>query len=179
MKVLTFESGAQERLAPLARSLLGEPVDGVLILANSLDAALLAQQLRRIDPDVQLAASEWASTARLIEMGGRAVEGMSLATFLDENDQSPAYLEFRSAYRKRFGGDPGFGGLTGFDAANVLLAAFEGRRENEPIRAYLKRAPHVPAVQGAFDFDGSGDGKRRSYITTIRNGHFVRVTDMP
>ncbi|MCB1889942.1 MAG: ABC transporter substrate-binding protein [Rhodocyclaceae bacterium] len=173
--VLTFESGAQERLQPLARKLLSEPIDGVLILANSLDAALLAQQVRHLDADIQLAASEWAATSRLTEMGGRAVEGMAIASFLDEDSQAPGYLAFREAYRKRFGGEPGFGGLTGFDAANVVLNGLARKRPDESLRDYLRREPEVPAAQGAFAFDASGDGQRSTFITTIRDGRFERV----
>ncbi len=177
VKVLTFESGAQERLLPLARQLLADPVDGILILANSLDAALLAQQVRRLDSDVQLAASEWAATSRLTEMGGRAVEGMSIASFLDEDNQSPPYVAFLEAYRKRFGSEPSFGGLTGFDAANVVLNGLARKRDGETMRDYLRRAPTVPAAQGPFDFDADGDGQRSTFIMTIRDGRFVRVRD--
>jgi len=175
--VVTFESNAQEHFMPLAERLLAERIDGILILANSLDAALIAQQVRKHDPQVVLAASEWAATSKLTELGGRAVEGMSLASFLDESDTSPRYLAFHDSYRARFGGEPSFAGLTGFDAANTVIEAIEKRPPDQTLRDYLSSSRHVPGAQGAFEFDRFGDGQRSTFITTVRNGRLERLAD--
>lgn len=172
--VHTFESSDTERFLPIAGRLLAGMPDGILILANSLDAALIAQQVRKLDARVPLASSEWAATERLTEIGGKAVEGMSLASFLDEQNAAPAYLEFRRAYRERFGNPPSFSGLTGFDAANTALDALQRRRRGQALRDFFREHPEVPAAQGGYRFRAGGDGERPTYIMTIRDGRFVR-----
>ena len=175
LSVLTFESGPEERFAPLAASLLGEGADGVLMLANSLDAALIAQQLRKLDQTVVLAASEWAATERLTEIGGRSVEGILIASFLDENNDEPAFLNFSRDYVERYGNQPSFGALTGFDAANAALDALAARDGDTSLRDQLKSHPEVDGAQGRFRFDPYGDGQRETYVMTVEDGRFKRL----
>ena len=173
--ILTFESGTHRDFLTTAKRLLAESPDGILIVANSLDAALIAQQVRKLDPDIPLAASEWAATARLTEMGGRAVEGMTLGSFLDETDTTPEFVAFLQDYVDRFGVSPGYGGLTGFDAANTLMDAIAHAAPGQRLLESMRARATVSAAQGAFEFDRFGDGQRRSQILTVRNGRFVPV----
>ena len=177
VKVISFESGPDEHFVPLAEDLLAERTDAILLIANSLDAALLAQQIRKLDTRVVIAASEWAGTERLIEIGGRAVEGIALARFIDAESTAPAWLEFRERFIARFGSEPGFAGLTGFDAANVALEALTRKAPDTSLRDYLKRHPEVAGAQGPFQFDPYGDSQRPSFLTTIENGRFVLFRD--
>ena len=177
--VLTFESGTHRDFLVPAQRMLAESPDAILIVANSLDAALIAQQVRKLDPKIQLAASEWAATARLTEMGGRAVEGMALTSFLDEADASPAFVAFRQEYVERFGRSPGFGGLTGFDAANTLMDAIANGDPGQSLRERLRSRPIVTAATGSFSLDRFGDGQRQPWIVTVRNGRFQTVADPP
>ncbi|MCB1895896.1 MAG: ABC transporter substrate-binding protein [Zoogloeaceae bacterium] len=173
--VLTFESGTHRDFQANAERMLAESPDGILIVANSLDAALIAQQVRKLDARIPLAASEWAATARLTEMGGRAVEGMTLGSFLDETDTTPAFVAFLQDYVARFGVVPGYGGLTGFDAANTMMDAIAHAAPGQSLRESIRSRPRVSAAQGPFEFDRFGDGQRRSQILTVRNGRFVPV----
>lgn len=172
--VLTFESGPEERFLPLARTLLAESTDGILMLANSLDAALIAQQVRKLDGKVVLAASEWAATERLTSLGGRAVEGIAIASFLDEDNTEPAFRDFQRAYRERFGNPPSFAALTAFDAAKAALDGLAKRAAGQPLRDYLKEHPQVAGLQGGFSFDAFGEASRQTFVSTIENGRFKR-----
>lgn len=172
--VLTFESSDSDGLAPLARALLAEQTDAILMLANSLDAALIAQQIRKHDQRTLLATSEWAATERLTEIGGRAVDGMSVPTFVDQDSDAAAFIEFRDRYARRFGNLPGFSGLTGYDAATVILDALAARPDGTPLRDYLKSHPEVNGLQGRFRFDAFGDGTRPTFISVVEGGRLTR-----
>ena len=167
-----FTSGDQTHYAELARQLLAAKPDGVLLITNSVDAAMLAQQLRRINPAVSIAASEWAATERLIELGGRAVEGIMIAQFLDRKSQQPAYVEFRKSYTDRFGKEPGFAGLTAFDAANVVLQALASQKSGESLKQTLVAQQAFDGAQTPVLFDAFGDASRTTFMTTIRAGSF-------
>ena len=101
-------------------------------MCNAVDAALLCQQVRKLDPRVTISVSEWGSTERFIELGGAAVEGVYFAQFLDHGNTSPRYRHFLTSYRARFGQDPGFSGVAGYDAANVLLDALAAQKKGHP-----------------------------------------------
>ena len=158
----------------LAERLLVNKPDAVLVIANSVDTAMLAQQLRKRNPEISLTAAEWAATERLTELGGKAVEGMAIAQFLDRNSQHPGYLAFHKAFVDRFSMEPGFAGITGFDAANVVLDALAERKKGQTLKQTILKRGIFPGAQSEIRFNASGDADRETYMTVIRNGTFVR-----
>jgi branched-chain amino acid transport system substrate-binding protein len=87
---IAFDSG--QSLAALATTVLAAKPDGVIIIANSVDTALLVRHLRMRAADLRIGTSEWAATERLIELGGRAVEGLVVAQYVDRDSSAAAYL---------------------------------------------------------------------------------------
>lgn len=172
---VAFSSSGETSFADLAERLLRAQPELVLILANSVDAALLVQQIRKRDTVVRIGTSEWAATERLIELGGKAVEGVAIAQFIDRDSTQPAYLAFRKRYLERFGQEPGFGGLTAFDAANVVLDALVARQPGQTLKQVILARGVFSGAQSEIRFDATGDAARATYLTTIRDGTFVRL----
>lgn len=169
-----FESGDAAGLGTLAEQALRSRPDGVVVVANSVDAALLVQHLRRRSPAVKLVTSEWAATERFVELAGGAAEGVVLAQFFDRSSTAPTYLAFRKLYRERFGEEPGFASITAFDATNVLIEAF-AQRPDLPAKDAVMAIRRFAGVQGAVEFDSYGDAVRDVFVTVIRDGKFVVV----
>ena len=170
-----YASGDETDFVHMAERLLTKRPDAVLIIANSVDTAMLAQQLHKRDPAVHVTASEWAATERLTELGGKAIEGMVIAQFLDRESTAPAYVAFRDAYVERFALEPGFAGITGFDAANVVLDALADRKAGQSLKEAILARGVFAGAQSEIRFDATGDASRATYMTVIRNGTFVRV----
>ena len=168
-------SGDDVNFATLVESLLKVKPDAVLVIANSLDAAMLAQQVRKRDQHVHIATSEWAATERLSELGGNAVEGVMIAQFMDRDSNNPSFLAFRQAYIDRFSMEPGFGGVTAFDATNVVLTALAAKEKSQTLKQAILSQGIFVGVQSEIRFDKMGDAKRDTYMTTIHNGQFLRV----
>ncbi len=175
VKVLGFESGSDLTFLPMARDLLVDSVNGVVIVANSVDAALLCQQIRKLDPRMPIMVAEWGATERLVELGGKSVEGVTAPQLFDRNNPTPSYRAFRQAYLDRFGQEPGFSGTAGFDAANVVLDALVQRRPGQSLKATVQAARRFEGVQGPVLFDAFGDAKRETIMTVVRDGQFVRA----
>lgn len=172
---ISFSSSDETHFADLARQLLKTKADGIVIVANSVDAAMLCQQLRKLNETIPIAASEWAATERLIELGGRAVEGIVIAQFLDRQSTQPAYVEFRRTYVARYGREPGFAGLTAFDAANVVLDGLESQPPGQSLKQTLVTRKTFAGAQSPVVFDDFGDTSRETYLTTIKDGSFVAL----
>ncbi len=170
-----FSSGDETHFSALTERLLHSQPDGVLIVANSVDTALLAQQIRKRDPKINIYTSEWAATERLLELGGKAIEGMVIAQFIDRASQQPSYLAFHKAYVERFQQQPGFAGLTGFDATNVVLDTLAARKGGQTLKQAMLAHPKFAGAQSAISFDATGDARRDTFMTTIRDGAFVRL----
>ncbi|HRD90456.1 MAG TPA: ABC transporter substrate-binding protein [Accumulibacter sp.] len=161
-----------DALSTLAARALASRPDGVLIVANSVDTGLLVQQIRLRDRKVQLATAEWAATERLIELGGQAVEGVVVAQYVDRQNATPAYLAFRQAYRERFAHEPGFAGLTAFDATNVALDALTSRQKQQTLKQALLAHGDFVGAQSLIRFDANGDTERDTFLSRIHDGEF-------
>lgn len=174
-EVVPFSSSDDLRFSELAQRLLQPQPDGALILANSLDTALLAQQLRKRSATVHINACEWSATERLIELGGKAVEGMVIAQFIDRASQQASYLAFRQAYLARFKREPGFPGLIAFDATNVVLDSLARQLPGQTLKQTILSRQEFAGAQSLIRFDTHGDAARDIFLTTVRDGVFVRL----
>lgn len=172
---LSFSSSDETHFADLARNLLNVKPDGILIVANSVDTAMLCQQIRKMNASIPIAASEWAATERLIELGGRAVEGIVIAQIFDRQSTQSAFVEFRRHYLSRYGKEPGFAGLTAFDAANVAMDGLESQVSGQSLKQTLMARKTFGGIQTPVVFDAFGDTVRATYLTTIREAKFVAL----
>lgn len=172
LPVVTFNSLEKRDYETVATRALRDRPDAVALVTNSVDAAMLSQKLRQIDSKVALAGSDWASSLSLIDLGGRAVEGMIEGQYHNQFDRTARFLRFRDEYFKRFGEDPGFAGTLSYDSASILLDALERQDGTMPLKAELLRQRHYQGLQGEIVFDTHGDVSRPAFQTIIRNGRF-------
>ncbi|NMQ18563.1 amino acid ABC transporter substrate-binding protein [Candidatus Competibacter phosphatis] len=175
IQVLGFKSAGDTPFLPIARDLLATQPDEVLIVANAVDTALLCQQIRKLNAHVPIVIAEWGATEQLIELGGKAVEGVIMTQFFDRNSIVPRYRAFRQRYRDRFDQEPGFAGTAGFDAANVVMDALAQRRSGQSLKEVVQAVRRFEGVQHLVYFDEYGDTKRETFISVVRGGRFVRV----
>lgn len=175
VQAIGFKSAGDTLFVPIARDLLATQPDQVLIVANSVDAALLCQQIRKLNAHVPIVIAEWGATEQLIELGGKAVEGAIMTQFFDRNSTVPRYRAFHQRYRDRFNQEPGFAGTAGFDAANVVMDALAQRRSGQSLKEAVLAAHRFEGVQQPLYFDEYGDTKRETFLSVVRDGRFVRV----
>ena len=173
LDILAFTSGKQEELVPLADQLLQSKPDIVIFVTNAVDAALLAKLVRTKSPDVLLGTSEWAGTERLIELGGRFIEGAYVPQYLDRESQDPDYKKFRQAFIKRFNHEPGFPGLTAYNATNVIIDRLKNKPDSQSLKDSILEKQVFDAIQGKVRFDKNGDAISKTYVTQIRNNQFI------
>jgi branched-chain amino acid transport system substrate-binding protein len=170
-----FRSGSDTVFTGLIGDLLKSRPDVVVIIANAVDAALICQQVRKVDRKVGLDMSEWAATERLLELGGNAVEGAYVDQYFNRDDTSPRYLHFMKSFHDRFGLEPGFAGVAAYDAMNVALDALATGKRGQPLKETLLSSGPFRGIQQPISFDRFGEARRKTYNTTIRNGRFVTV----
>ncbi len=175
IQALGFKSAGDTLFLPIARDLLATQPDEVLIVANAVDTALLCQQIRKLNAHVPIVIAEWGATEQLIELGGKAVEGVIMTQFFDRNSIVPRYRAFRQRYRDRFDQEPGFAGTAGVDAANVVMDALVQRRSGQSLKEVVQAVRRFEGVQHLVYFDEYGDTKRETFISVVRGGRFVRV----
>jgi branched-chain amino acid transport system substrate-binding protein len=171
-----FTSGKVDSYNNIALDLLAAKPDGIVIVANAVDASLLCQQIRKMDANLPITLADWAAQERLLELGGKAVEGVTVVQTFDRRNKAPRCLEFRKMYAKRFGREPGFAGVYAFEAANLVMDALASRVDDESLKKAILATMPYEGLQGSFFINANGDAQRKdASISVVRDAKFVVV----
>jgi branched-chain amino acid transport system substrate-binding protein len=162
--------------ARLAAQLLSGHPRLVLLVCGAVDASIAAQQLRRLDPDVQLAMASWAANPQLLQMGGRAIEGALVLQALDLDSPEPAYVEFRKRYIERFGNAPGQAAVFSYDATMMGAEGLRRKTDGQSLRDVLRSPASWPGLQHPVMLDHFGDSINRFHLSEVRKGRFVMLS---
>jgi branched-chain amino acid transport system substrate-binding protein len=171
-KVVEFSRDRDTDFVDLAQRALANRPTAVVVISNALDTALLATQLRQRSPQITLATPAWAAADALLEMGGRAVEGVLTAQAFDLNGQSSEFLDFKERYQARFNQGIDTAAVTTYNATNVLLTALRQRLPGEQPKQALLRIRKFQGLQRLIVFDDFGDSSSRFYPMVVRDGRF-------
>lgn len=172
---IAFASGEATDHLALLRQMLATQPDALLFISSAVDTARFAQQAGQLAVRQKLISVEWSATERLIELGGKALDGLHLTQYFDRNDTSADYLAFRQKYEKRFQQPPGFASVAAFDATRTVLEAIGKNQGGETLKQTLIERGPFSGTQQPVRFDRFGDTNRRAFITTIRDGSFVVI----
>mgnify|MGYP001817954416 FL=1 len=149
---------------------------GVLILANALDTAMICQQLTKLSIDLPRYATGWSYSDDLVQFGGKSVEGLSIIQSANVTDPAPAVQAFVKAYRKRFRADPNFPAFHAYDATRMLLNVLEKTTDPEKVRERLLKIESFAGLQSDISVDRYGDLKNpRLHLAKIVNGQFIKT----
>jgi len=173
---ISFVSGTDAlSMKAIAKQALEDNPDGVLVIAASLDAAILCQQLKKINPNISLASSGWAFTEELVQNGGKAVEGIVLPSYYQPHSPEAAYVAFKKSFEQRFGYPSSFAASLGYEAATVVLAGLKEASSPRQLKETLLRMQRFPGLRGDLVFDRLGDIQRPFTLLTVRDGRFSEM----
>lgn len=156
------------------RTLLASEPDGLVLVSNGVEAARLAMQAGKLGAALPLFAPDWADGGALLEIGGRAVEGLVLSSAARAVDDSPRFQAFRRLYLERFDAEPSYRSIGAHDAITVLAGAMTRARPGETLREAVLRHGPYEGLQQQIAFNRFGDNvSRHAYFKVVRNGRFV------
>jgi branched-chain amino acid transport system substrate-binding protein len=181
IELAPFTQGAGLDHQALAKSFIAAGAEAIVSVASAVDNAALCQALEKAGSSLTVYVGMWATTDDLIRNGGKTVERVVAAGTLDPNDRSPDYLAFRAAYAARFGEEPTFASLYGYESMKVLALALRKtvRGAAQPDPASLKKAiieqALFPDLQSPIPIDSFGDSPRAYQVLVIRDAAFRRA----
>jgi branched-chain amino acid transport system substrate-binding protein len=173
---LGYSSRAGGDWPALARSVREQEPQALVACTSARDLVSLVQALNPWPAGLAVLGPPWPATRDLILVGGRSVEGFLFASpYADDNDR-PAFLEFREAYKQRFGWSAGFAAAFSYESV-LLLAQALARADGDPgkLKAVLSSGLSLPGVIGPFSLDPSGDVRRPTFMTQVRGGRLVTI----
>jgi branched-chain amino acid transport system substrate-binding protein len=171
----SFESGSSTSFFSIANKLIEGNPDGIFILAGSIDAASLCQQIRKVDKKLPIFTVGWATTDDLIKHGGNSVEGINYVQAIDMNSSQPMFKKFSTDLKTKFSLAPNFGSIYAYQAVYMLYEAIKNSSnfDSKALKDFIVKRKTFQGVQGDYNIDEFGDSKGTFKPFTIRNGKFV------
>jgi len=166
-----YRSGNSLAFANAMRQLVSAPADAVVLVTSPGDAAIATQHLRRAAPQAVIALSPWGANVQLLQVGGRATEGVIALQAVDLQSPLARMRDFVTRYRARFGDPPATPAVQSYEAVMLGVQAL-ARRGSQPLREALSVPGTWTALDGEFSLDAHGDARRALHLTEVRNGRF-------
>lgn len=171
---IPFEMRSDTLFLELAKEALQTVPDGILILANAVDTAMICQQLTKLGSQVPRYATGWSYSDDLLQFGGKSVEGLTIIQSANLTDPSPAVQAFNRDYRERYRTEPNFPALHAYDATRMVLAALAQTAEPAGLREELLQMDRFSGLQVDLSVDAYGDLRNPSlHLARISAGQFL------
>jgi len=140
------------------------------------DIGQIAIQARDLGMQQPLAGGDGWESPKLIEIGGKALEGCFYSNHYHIDDPSPAVREFVQKYEERFGAKPDSLAALGYDSTRVLAEAIKraGTTDGPKLRDAIAATKGFSGVTGMINLgpDRNPIGKKLA-ILEIRNGQLT------
>lgn len=171
---LAFNLNEANDIRSITEKLLSKPHDAILIIANSGATAQFLQAIKKKEPKANILIAEWAATEQLIELGGKAAEGVHTLQPGNPYTHRESWYDFETGFQARFGRKPGYVEMLAFDATNVtLMGLAERANEKQDLKTVIIAKHLFRGVQQSLLMDRNGDVDRESHFTVIQNSSFV------
>ena len=146
------------------------------------EAANTAITLRAMGSNLQIIGGNSLYTEELIEIGGKAVEGILFTSYFhpDYDDKTRSFTE---EYRKTFRLLPSARAALIYDSIMLLADSINNKKiKQEEIRDYLlslkSKEKKFNGVTGKTSFDSYGNSCRDLFLITIKDSKFILVNKL-
>ena len=140
------------------------------------DIGQIAIQARDLGITVPLVGGDGWESPKLIEIGGKALEGCFYSNHYYAEDQDPRVKDFVTKYQERYGAKPDALAALGYDAARVLADAMKraGKIDGPAIREAIATTKNFPGVTGTITLgpDRNPVGKKL-VVLEVKNGQLT------
>jgi branched-chain amino acid transport system substrate-binding protein len=140
------------------------------------DIGQIAIQARDLGMQQPLAGGDGWESPKLIEIGGKALEGCFYSNHYHVDDPSPAVREFVQKYEERFGAKPDSLAALGYDSTRVLADAIKraGTTDGPKLRDAIAATKGFAGVTGTVNLgpDRNPIGKKL-VVLEIKNGQLA------
>jgi branched-chain amino acid transport system substrate-binding protein len=140
------------------------------------DIGQIAIQARDLGMNQPLAGGDGWESPKLIEIGGKALEGSFYSNHYHVDDPAPAVREFVQKYEQRYGRQPDSLAALGYDSTKVLADAIKraGTTDGPALRDAIAATKNYPGVTGTINLgpDRNPVGKKL-VILEIKDGKTI------
>ncbi|MFA6955167.1 MAG: ABC transporter substrate-binding protein [Thermoanaerobaculia bacterium] len=136
----------------------------------------IAVQARDLGINVPLVGGDGWESPKLIEIGGKSLEGCFYSNHYHVDDPSPMVHEFVAAYEKRYGAKPDAMAALGYDSMKFLAAAMERAKslDGPTLREEIAKTAGFQGVTGTITLGPDRNPiNKKLVVLEIKDGKLV------
>jgi len=166
-----YDSSSSPAFLPLVQKLGLNRVDGVMVLANSVDAINIGQQIRKINPQITILSGACGIAQRdLVQQAGKSIDNIIFTLPVNNQCSRPGFLAFRETFINRFNYQPTFAAVLAYDAAEAVIAALRQDADPARLKETMVGMKAFTGLQGEIALDRFGDPNRQLFIIRYAEG---------
>jgi len=167
----SYKAGDQDFKAQLT-AIKGKKPEGIYVPGYYTDVALIARQARELGLRQPLMGGDGWDSAKLFEIGGRALDGCYYSNHYSPDDPSPRIQEFVARFKAKFGAVPDTMAALGFDAGQIAVDAMARAKDlsGPSIRDAIAATSGFQGVTGVITIDADHNAGKPAVVLAIQNG---------
>ncbi|MDR7857498.1 ABC transporter substrate-binding protein [Tissierella sp.] len=173
----TYNNGDKD-FKPQLISVKDKGAEAIFLWGLYTEAALISNQVQQLGLDVQLFGASGMASAKLIELGGDAAQGLILTQTFLPDAEIPKVTEFVEKYKEKHNESPIPHGAQAYDTVYIIADAVKRADSSDPkaLRDALRTTEGLELVTGNPKFNEQGDDiGKRLLITEIRGDEFKLI----
>ena len=151
----------------------------VLFLAGTVPkAAEIVRTLREEGISCPIVGGDALDHPMLLEIAGEAANDVYSFTIYNNENTSPAFNDFKTAFFNRYSEEPDQAALQGYDALMVLVEGMKNAGSPDPkkVSEALHSLPEWKGAAGPYNFIPSGDVENKDvFLKVVKNGEYTLV----
>jgi branched-chain amino acid transport system substrate-binding protein len=171
----SYMSGQTKDFSSIITSVKAAKPDVVLLGSLYNEGALFAVQAKSLAFDVPLYGNDSLFSDGLIEIGGKAVEGLRCFGGFFPDLDTPAVKKLAAAYKEKTGKDkPNNWVALSYDATMSVIEAMKktDAKSREDVKKGLDSFEPYDGATGTFVFDENGDVQKELVKHIVKDGEF-------
>ena len=172
-----FNSRKETNWDIVIRELMEPNPEAIVLLTEVTMTGVSAQKLRSKGYEGELIATLWAQTSDLMRYGGKAVEGMTIITFIKPRYDTPQYKAFAVKIKENFHHPVTARAVRAYEAIYLISEALKrcSAYTAMEIKRNLLSLPEEDYIMGPVRFDAFGDVIRPIYEVRIKDAEFYNA----
>ncbi|MBT0665383.1 ABC transporter substrate-binding protein [Geobacter pelophilus] len=169
---IRFDSQSSPSFSRLVAQLDLKSAGAVMVLANTIDSLNIAQQIRKVNPEITILSGACGIAQRdLLEQAGKSIDNIIFTLPVNSRSETAAYRQFSADFKNRFHYEPTFAATLAYDAMQLIFTALRKNPDSARLRDTIKGIESFTGLQGEVKLDRYGDPSRNLFVTRYLKGH--------